>query len=307
MQMSPIGSFHRRFTLQVCPVMVLLLSQSFYFGRAQTESPAELETQRRQVNSTLISAAERGDLFGVQLMLKVGADVNAADDHGSTALMYAVDRGHTDVVLALIQAGAKLDQAGNNGPSLLMTAVWECHDDTVRALINAGAKLAPGDWQKDRPPQFADFPVHRVYRGKPAPIDFNGNPWARTYRTRLKQAASCGANFAGHYTVAEWGCGSSCQSINFIDARDGAVIDGISADRGADYRLDSELFIENPADGEDALAYEDDPVDSISVDYYVMRDGRLTLIYSQACRVSGHRQQCGCEDLQKLVSQTAAK
>ena len=240
-------------------------------------------------------------------MLQVGADVNATDDHGSMALMYAVDGGHTDVVLALIKAGAKLNVPSDGGPSLLMSAVWGCHADTVHALLEAGARLAPTDWNKDRPPQFEDFPVHHIYRGKPAPIDFNSNPQARTFRTRLKEAAAGGPDFAGHYRVAQWGCGSNCQDFTFIDSKTGAVLDGVDADRGADYELDSELFIENPANGPDALAYEDDPVDSIPVSYYVMRDGKLSPIYSQACRVVGSRQQCGCDDLQKLVSQTAQK
>ncbi len=236
-------------------------------------------------------------------MINDGADVNAVDGDGMSALRFAVANGHTDVALALIKAGAKLEE--NGGQSLLMAAVWGCHEDTVRALLNAGAKLAPTDWSKESAPQFTDFPVPLVYHEKPAPINFNSNPKARAFRTRLKAAASCGPNFAGHYMVGEWGCGSSCQEFTFIDARNGKVIDGVDADRGADYRLDSELFIENPAASKDEFAYEDNPVDSLSVDYYVMRGGQLALIYSQACRVVNHRQQCGCDDLQKLVSQTA--
>jgi hypothetical protein len=32
-----------------------------------------------------------------------------------------------------------------------------------------------------------------------------------------------GPNFAGHYTVTHWGCGSNCWSIAIIDARNGNV------------------------------------------------------------------------------------
>lgn len=287
------------------PSVALLLSMFLLLetvSRAQSQSPAE---HQKLLDSTLISVAEKGYLDSVEIAIKAGANVNAVGDDGETALRYAVANGHTDVVLALIKAGAKL--VNDDRQSLLMLAVWNCHADTVLALIDAGAKLSPTDWRKDRPPQFSDFPARHIYHGKSAAVDWSSNPKARTYRTRLKEAASCSPDFAGHYIVTQWGCGSNCQDINFINARNGAVIDGVDADRGADFRLDSELFIENPAQGGDELAYEDDPVDSLGVDYFVMRNSKLELIYSQACKVVDHRQRCGCEDLQKLASQTVSK
>lgn len=231
--------------------------------------------------------------------------MNAPDDSGGTPLMYAISNGHTELVSALLRAGAKLKQADGQGPSALAVAVWGCHADTVHELLKAGAKLAPTDWKESRPPQFDDFPVQQVFHGTPAPVNLRSNPQAPAYRTRLKKAASGGPDFAGHYTVAEWGCGSNCQAHSFIDAKNGAVIDGVTTDRGADYRLNSNLFIADPEG--DGLAYEDNPVDSIPVSYYVMRNGKLSLVYSRACRVSGNRQQCGCQDLQKLVLQPSGK
>jgi hypothetical protein len=39
----------------------------------------------------------------------------------------------------------------------------------------------------------------------------------------IRQGASKGPNFAGHYTIAAWGCGSSCVSIALVDAKDGTI------------------------------------------------------------------------------------
>ena len=39
----------------------------------------------------------------------------------------------------------------------------------------------------------------------------------------LREAAKEGANFAGHYTVAYWGCGSNCMQLALINARNGNV------------------------------------------------------------------------------------
>lgn len=248
----------------------------------------------------LMRASVRGDTDVVLALIQGGARINLADPDGYTALMWAV--GHPETIQALIKAGAQVNQHDSNGPSPLMAAVWACNEAAVRDLLKAGATLGPNDWKKDRPPQFEDFPVKNVYRGTPAKIDFQSNPEAREYRTRLTQAAKCPPDFAGHYAVASWGCGSSCQSFTFIDSRTGAVLDSAGregATRGADFRLNSRLFIENPPTNENA--YSDDPTSTVGVSYYEMREGKLVPIFGQACRVEGNRQKCGCEDLQRLV------
>jgi len=77
--------------------------------------------------------------------------------------------------------------------------------------------------QKRRVPRFEDFPVSRKFTGRPAPVNLRSHPLARKYRTMLRASAREGANFAGHYTVAHWGCGSNCWSIAIIDATNGNV------------------------------------------------------------------------------------
>ena len=60
-------------------------------------------------------------------------------------------------------------------------------------------------------------------------------------------AAERGPNFAGHYTVAVWGCGTTCQSFAIINALTGDVAMGpFPLSVGASYRLDSEVFIADP-------------------------------------------------------------
>jgi hypothetical protein len=59
-------------------------------------------------------------------------------------------------------------------------------------------------------PKFEDFRVNEIFKGTPA------NPlletrFARLYRTNIRNAAKEGPNFAGHCTIAEWGCGSKGQ------------------------------------------------------------------------------------------------
>jgi hypothetical protein len=46
---------------------------------------------------------------------------------------------------------------------------------------------------------------------------------ARMFRTELRRQAARGPNFAGHYTLALWGCGAGCANGAVIDARSGQV------------------------------------------------------------------------------------
>lgn len=46
---------------------------------------------------------------------------------------------------------------------------------------------------------------------------------ARYYRTRIREGLSKGANFAGHYSLIEIGCGTSCRFAYVVDALTGEV------------------------------------------------------------------------------------
>jgi hypothetical protein len=84
------------------------------------------------------------------------------------------------------------------------------------------ALLVQGAPQTAAPPRLEDYPVSQIYRGKPAPPDLS-TPEARRFRTVLRQFAQ-GPNFAGHFTLAMWGCGAACSTVAVIDAKSGAVV-----------------------------------------------------------------------------------
>jgi hypothetical protein len=74
-------------------------------------------------------------------------------------------------------------------------------------------------------PKFGQFKVSEIYRGKPAaPVLKTAGQ--RMFRTRIREAAEKGPNFAGHYAVAVWGCGSDCAQLNVIDVQSGEVYPG---------------------------------------------------------------------------------
>jgi hypothetical protein len=70
--------------------------------------------------------------------------------------------------------------------------------------------------------RFEDFAVTELFAGTPAPVVLASSR-ARQFRTVLTDEAKNAPNFAGHYRVATWGCGSDCHAFAIIDAVAGSV------------------------------------------------------------------------------------
>ncbi|HEV2800427.1 MAG TPA: hypothetical protein VGW12_08020 [Pyrinomonadaceae bacterium] len=64
--------------------------------------------------------------------------------------------------------------------------------------------------------------MKEIYRGRIAPVRLDTRR-ARMFRTRLREDSRAGVNFAGHYTVVFWGCGTGCAQLAVVDARTGSV------------------------------------------------------------------------------------
>lgn len=86
--------------------------------------------------SVFLLAAERGLLGVVRTLIQQGADLDAADENGQTALGQAAARGHTEVVRLLLQAGADANLGVEASP--LVAALAGGHDEIVAMLGAAG-------------------------------------------------------------------------------------------------------------------------------------------------------------------------
>jgi uncharacterized protein len=76
----------------------------------------------------------------VALLLKAGANVNAADPNGTTALMQAAENcSGTDITKALIGAGANVNARAAGGATPLMMARINHRIGTEGLLRQAGA------------------------------------------------------------------------------------------------------------------------------------------------------------------------
>ena len=87
-------------------------------------------------------AAMRGDVEEVEALLRSGADVNAAQGDGMTALHWAAELGLADLAETLIAAGAFVDAVTRLGDfTALHVAARAGHGSVVRALVGAGADV----------------------------------------------------------------------------------------------------------------------------------------------------------------------
>lgn len=91
---------------------------------------------------------------------------------------------------------------------------------------------------------FEDYPA-KIYKGPLADPDFSTDPDAKRFITRITKGCEEGINFAGHYTLITWGCGSPCQSGVVVDRKTGAIYGGYGTALGAEFKTDSRLLIRN--------------------------------------------------------------
>jgi hypothetical protein len=126
-------------------------------------------------------------------------------------------------------------------------------------------------------PRFEDFPVAAsdVYRGRPSPIVRTNLGANGAYvDSVLRSYSGERPDFAGHLTVVQWGCGSPCQMVMFIDTRTGRVVpQSLNNVGGVEYQRSSRLLVADPGRPE-----PEDPPDCSACGrtaYYVWEGGQL--------------------------------
>ncbi|KAH7186154.1 ankyrin repeat-containing domain protein [Fusarium flagelliforme] len=110
-------------------IVQLLLDRGAYDGSLG-------ESQNKNV---LCTAASKGYLGVLQLLLDYGADIESKDAYGQTALFAAASEGHLPIVECLLRCRAKIEATSLNGETPLIRAAKGQHIRTVRHLLHHGA------------------------------------------------------------------------------------------------------------------------------------------------------------------------
>jgi cytohesin len=105
------------------------------------ESPDLINAPDRIGETLLQSAAGKGKLAVVKLLLDSGAAVDGLQQPGLTALHYAAGNGHKAIVDLLLSKGAKPDTQTVIGVTALHLAARKGYESVAKALLAAGASV----------------------------------------------------------------------------------------------------------------------------------------------------------------------
>ena len=83
----------------------------------------------------IIQAAEDGNIEAIKQRLAEGADANAKNNFGETALHKASAEGHREIVELLVANGADVNVKDRNEWTPLHHVAWEDHREIVKLFV----------------------------------------------------------------------------------------------------------------------------------------------------------------------------
>ena len=90
-------------------------------------------------------AAFLGEKDVLEYLAEKGADINAKDDEGRTALMESVNGYKAEIIQYLVEHGADVNAADNRGCTSLMRAAYIGYPELVKYLLDHGADKEHAD------------------------------------------------------------------------------------------------------------------------------------------------------------------
>ncbi len=217
----------------ICAMLIACLCMAA--GTAMAQSAREIEAVQDRLTELGYDPGPVDGMLGSQTAVAVeefqadlGLPVNGEIDLALITLLGA----HPDEPEPLETVQARLGD--------ILGSPWDA----------VAADAAPAYWNPPSDtsgwPAFGDHATATRFSGNATFVDLESHPDARTFQSALARAIGTRPDFAGAYTLVQIGCGTSCQAIALVDARDGAVFFGPTAEAGLDYRADSRLIVVNP-------------------------------------------------------------
>lgn len=161
------------------------------FARLVKEHPEAVKLKGKDGSTPLMYAAVYGDLDSMRMLIERGADVNAANQAGATALMWAAD--DAEKTRLLLEHGADPNGASATGRTAIRIALGYQRSAVVKLLLDHGAKTDPG-----------------AYRANPFPLAASNEELLRTVLDHGVPPERLGAGIA---VAVEDGCQACVQIL----------------------------------------------------------------------------------------------
>ena len=113
---------------------------NFIEGKLLHHDPKEGMEINGNFLKEVIDTVEKGHFAALKSLLENGADVNAIDDSGETALMKAAKMGDAMTINILLNNGADINSKDLSGKTALIYALENDNQITANILKQAGAK-----------------------------------------------------------------------------------------------------------------------------------------------------------------------
>jgi hypothetical protein len=126
----------------------LILASTFRYRTIMSkliEAGADVNATNNKGQTALMMFCTKEDERIVTQLIEAGADINATDEFGETALMYVCRKGHGEIATQLIKAGADINAADMRGMTALMLTRWNGDEGLLNMLIEAGADVNATD------------------------------------------------------------------------------------------------------------------------------------------------------------------
>lgn len=112
-------------------------------SQEKAKKPVLSKDEAKKLGLELITELKKLDanLNTIKELLSEGADINAQNDTGMTALMWASSWGNGEVIEILLRGGTDVNLRKWDGSTALMYASADDHEEAVKTLLNHGASV----------------------------------------------------------------------------------------------------------------------------------------------------------------------